>query len=152
MKHEIADNLEAIVHDVEPRLRAISNEDASAPLRAGGWSAKQLLGHLIDSASNNHQRFVRLQQSGDIKLAGYDQEYWVESQGYAEADWPTLVSLWASYNLHLAHVVRRIGPETLGNLCEVAPGKEVTLDYFVDDYLRHLEHHLGQMGVSDQGC
>jgi hypothetical protein len=147
MKHKIADKLEDIVRVVEPRLRAASSEQASVPLRPGGWSTKEVVGHLIDSASNNHQRFVRMQQLAHIRLAGYDQEHWVRWQAYVDADWPILVTLWASYNRHLAHVIRQIPPKTLANRCEIAPGRELTLDYLVDDYLGHLEHHLRQIGV-----
>ncbi len=150
MKHKIADQLQATVEKVEPLLRALSDEMASVSIKEGGWSRKELLGHLIDSASNNHQRFVRLQQFEHIQLAGYEQDHWVRSQGYAESDWSLLIGLWASYNRHLAHVIRRIRPETLSHRCELSPGREMTLDYFVDDYMAHLEHHLRQMGVLDQ--
>jgi hypothetical protein len=136
-----------VVRTVEPRLRAIPDDRAAAPLKPGGWSTKEVLGHLIDSASNNHQRFVRMQQVAHIKLAGYDQEHWVRWQAYGEADWESLISLWAAYNRHLAYIIRRIPAETLPNECELAPGKVLTLDYIVDDYLGHLEHHLRQIGV-----
>ena len=147
MKHKIADRLQVTVDQAEPLLRSLSDEMASAPVKAGGWSRKQVLGHLIDSASNNHQRFVRLQQFDQIRLAGYDQNHWVGAQAYTEADWNLLIDLWASYNRHLAQVIRRIRPEALPNRCELSPGREVTSDYFVDDYLTHLQHHLRQMGV-----
>jgi DinB superfamily len=150
MKHEIAGKLMATVRSVEPKLRGMSDAEAAIPLKEGGWSRKELLGHLIDSASNNHQRFVRLQQFEHIQLAGYAQEHWVRSQGYAEADWSNLIDLWTSYNLHLADVIRRIKPECLNNRCELTPGRSATLDYFVDDYLGHLQHHLRQMGVSNE--
>jgi hypothetical protein len=147
MKHKIADQLQGTVQRVEPLLRALSDDAASIPIREGGWSRKELLGHLIDSASNNHQRFVRLQQFEYIRLATYEQEHWVRAQGYSEADWKSLVDLWTAYNRHLAHVIRRIRPETLSHRCEISTGREVTLDYFVDDYLGHLQHHLRQMGM-----
>jgi hypothetical protein len=147
MKHKTADTLEAVVHTVEPSLRQIPADVASAAPKPGGWSPKQVIGHLIDSASNNHQRFVRMQQAEHIKLAGYDQEHWVRSQAYAEADWSDLISLWAAYNRHLSYIIRRIPAETLRHECELAPGKVLTLGYLVDDYLGHLEHHLRQIGV-----
>jgi hypothetical protein len=149
-KHEIADALATVVDTVESRLRAIPDARAAAPLKQGGWSAKQVLGHLIDSASNNHQRFVRMQQTEHIRLAGYDQEYWVRWQAYSEADWTGLISLWSAYNRHLSYVLRQIPEKTLRNECELAPGKVLTLNYIVDDYLGHLEHHLRQIGVYDR--
>jgi hypothetical protein len=133
MKHKIADKLAEIVKEVEPRLQAMSNQHASTPLRPGGWGTKQVIGHVIDSASNNHQRFVRMQQSAYVRLTSYDQEHWVAWQAYAEADWPVLISLWASYNRHLAHVIRQIRPSALANRCELAPDQVLTLDHLVDD-------------------
>jgi hypothetical protein len=150
MKHKIADQLETNLRQVEPLLRDLSDEKAAIPLKSGGWSRKQVLGHLIDSASNNHQRFIRLQQFEHVRLAGYQQDFWVESQGYSETGWQELIDLWVAYNRHLARVIRRIPAETLEHRCEISPGREATLDYFVDDYLGHLQHHLRQMGVLNE--
>jgi hypothetical protein len=58
----------ATVESELPRLRAIPEEKASAPRAPGKWSAKQVMGHLIDSAFNNHQRFVRAQLSSSLSF------------------------------------------------------------------------------------
>src|SRR6185295_5367604 len=79
----------------------------------GGWCARQVLGHLIDSACNNHRRFV-LGQSPDIrKYDGYAQNDWVGRQHYDKVPWRDLVALWTSYNRHLAHVMSCAPPATL---------------------------------------
>ena len=148
MLTELAGSLETHILRVEPALRAISDGAASRPISAGGgWSAKQILGHLIDSASNNHQRFVRAQQVRTLKLAGYEQDFWVDAQGYRERPWAELVTLWAAYNRHLAHVIRRIDPATLTHMIELSPDEQYDLRFFVVDYERHLLHHLKQIGV-----
>ena len=147
MVDELAARLEAHVLRVEPALRAIADSDASRAPAAGGWTPKEILGHLIDSASNNHQRFVRLQQSPASKFAAYNQDFWVNVQGYRERPWADLVTLWAAYNRHLAHIIRRIDPELLTHTIEVSPGEQYDLRFFVVDYERHLLHHLKQMGV-----
>ena len=78
-----------------------------------GWTPKQIVGHLVDSAANNHRRFVLGQLTDDLVFDGYAQEDWVRSQAYDRADWDTLVALWRSYNLHLAHVMASAPAEVL---------------------------------------
>ena len=126
----LGDQLRASVDRATPPLHAMSDDVASAPTAPGKWSRKQLLGHLIDSATNNHQRFVRVEPEG----FKYEQNYWVETQQYARASWPSLIALWREYNLHLAHVIDAMNDET-----------RTKLDALIADYVRHLEHHLGQI-------
>ena len=139
--HEAADNLQTNVTDARERLREISESEASAPLKAGGWSAKQVIGHLIDSACNNHQRFVRLALSRGLVSPGYEQAEWVNLQDYASRRWIDLLALWTSYNRHLAHVIAAIPAESLANQGTVT-GSPVTLQFLMEDYVAHLEHHL----------
>src|SRR5687767_8382348 len=82
-------------------LRPISDSEAARPRAPGKWSAKQTIGHLIDSAANNHQRFVRAQQTPALQLPGYEQDHWVTCQRYDDRPWDELVSLWHGYNRHL---------------------------------------------------
>jgi hypothetical protein len=115
----------------------------------GGWSRKQVLGHLIDSASNNHQRFVRAAQQESLDFPAYDQEGNVRVQEPQEADWPLLVTLWAAYNRYLAHIIARLPASKLGTVCRIGTGKPVTLGFVATDYLTHLVHHLSQIGAAD---
>jgi hypothetical protein len=92
------------------RLRAISQEEASVQPAQDKWSKKEILGHLIDSAANNHQRFIRLQMASEVTLPGYDQRGWVKANAYQQRSWPDMVTLWAAYNLHLAAVIENIDP------------------------------------------
>jgi hypothetical protein len=111
------------------------------------WSRKEILGHLIDSASNNHQRFVRAQISPPLSFPGYEQEAWVRTQDYAGRPWSELVLLWHGYNRHLVHVMSRIPSAAFANEC-VCPGRPdepATLGDHMTDYVDHLEHHLGQI-------
>ena len=150
------DELRSVVERSTPALLALS-EDATAEHPAPGkWSPREVLGHLIDSASNNHQRFVRAQVQGGLVFAGYDQDAWVSAQQYQHAPWTELVTLWRAFNLHLARVMAAV-PDAVRtrvhhrhNLDEIAwqtvPAEEpATLDYFMSDYVRHLEHHLRQI-------
>ena len=106
-----------------------------------------MIGHLIDSAANNHQRFVRAQQSSELVSPAYDQEKWVSVQDYNSASWPDLKELWRLYNLHLAHVIRRIPAEKLQVKCTIGGKDPVTLGSVIDLYLTHLKHHLDKIGV-----
>ena len=141
----VADGLVQAVEAAAPRLRGMSDARASLTPRPGKWCAKEVIGHLIDSAANNHQRFVRAQLGSELVSPGYEQDLWVSRQGYAEAPWTDLVELWRLYNLRLAEVIRRIPPEKLATPCRIAAGEPVTLGFVVQDYLRHLHHHLGQI-------
>jgi hypothetical protein len=109
------------------------------------WSPKEVLGHLIDSAANNHQRFVRAQQNDPLTLPGYEQNHWVRSQGYQDADWPHLVALWTHLNLHLADVMARVPADTYSVQCVIDDSQPISLEFLIVDYLGHLKHHMAQI-------
>lgn len=140
-----AEALRRTVGEALPKLRAVSELDASKPLAPGKWSAKQVIGHLIDSAANNHQRFVRAQQGADLAFPSYAQDDWVASQHYGERGWDDLLSLWEAYNRHIAHVIRWIPEERQQARCTIGPHDPVTLAFLAADYLAHLRHHLSQL-------
>ncbi len=103
------------------------------------------MGHLVDSALNNHQRFVRAQLVDALDFPGYAQDDWVRCQGYAAEDWTRLVDLWAAVNRHLVHVVERIPEGALSVPVRIGANAPVPLSAVIADYLRHLEHHLQQI-------
>ena len=133
------------------------DDDANARRPAPGkWSPREIIGHLVDSASNNHQRFVRMRQRDDLVVDGYEQDVWVASQRYQDAPWNELVLLWMTYNRHLARLMAatpaadRDRVRTTHNLHlrafrPVPSDLPVTLGYFMNDYVDHLEHHLSQI-------
>jgi len=137
--------LEAIVASAPARLLAFSEDEAQAAVAGMRWSRKQLIGHLIDSASNNHQRFVRAQQQPRMSFPRYVQDHWIAAQGYGERPWSELVELWRLYNRHLLHVMRRVPEAAFANVCEVAADEPSTLGHHMTDYVVHMEHHLGQV-------
>jgi hypothetical protein len=150
------DRLRQAVTAARPRLEAISQDQSGVPRSEGKWSPREIVGHLVDSASNNHGRFVRAQFTDDLLFAGYDQVAWVACQRYSSASWLELVALWAHLNLHLARVMEACPPDARSrprkrhNLHEVAfrgisPAEPATLEYFMGDYVDHLEHHLAQI-------
>jgi hypothetical protein len=142
---ESADELVRVVDSTAVRLVDVSSSAAAAKPAPGKWSVKEIIGHLIDSAANNHQRFVRAQY-GDVLVApGYAQDFWVQVQGYAEAPWPEIVEFWRLFNRHLARVMRRVPPEMLEVECRIGPYDPVPLGFVIEDYVAHLKHHLEQV-------
>lgn len=142
---ELSEKLLAIVDAAEPRLRATRAAETSKPILTGGWSRKQVMGHLIDSASNNHQRFVRAALQLSLEFPAYDQNGNVRVQAPQEADWEMLVSLWASYNRYLAHIIARLPASKLSTVCHIGSGGPKSLDFIATDYVEHLLHHLSQI-------
>jgi hypothetical protein len=145
MEHVSAE-LARVVDAAEIQLRQVSEEESGRPVLAGGWSRKQVLGHLIESASNNHQRFVRAALADALEFPAYDTPGSVRVAAVDSAAWGMLVDLWASYNRYLAHVIRHLPAEKLEVVCRIGSNRPVTLRYLAEDYVAHLVHHLDQMG------
>jgi hypothetical protein len=138
------------------RLRNIPEVQSGEKSSPDDWSAKETIGHLVDSAANNHQRFVRAQFTDDLVFPGYEQDQWVSSQQYRDESWSELIQLWSSYNLHLIHVASAIPEDVLTKprsnhtLDQIAfnlvdKNHPATLEYLIRDYLDHLRHHLNQI-------
>lgn len=148
-------DFEETIRSATVRLQEIS-ADESRKSSDGEWSPKQILGHLIDSAANNHQRFVRGQFTDTLEFPGYEQEQWVSAQKYNDEPWTEVIELWRAYNTHLLHVVSVIphevltqprGKHSLEQIAFKTIGREqpATLEYLIRDYLDHLKHHLDQI-------
>ncbi len=144
---DLSKQLVLIVQSAEAILLQVPEAESTKPVLRGGWSRKQVLGHLIDSASNNHQRFVRAALQTSLDFPGYDQDGCVRVQAVDEADWTLLVSLWAGYNRYLAHGIAHLPASKLETLCRIGAEKPVTLRFLAEDYLVHLLHHLAQIGA-----
>lgn len=149
---DLANTVEESLH----RLRGLGDEVNARRPAPDKWSPREIIGHLIDSASNNHQRFVRAAFQDDLVFLGYDQDKWVALQRYQDAPWGDLVTLWASFNQHLVRVMAAIPADVrrrehrrhnLDRLAfrPVAAGSPATLEYFMEDYVLHLQHHLRQI-------
>ena len=137
--------LREFLERVPPKLNAISEEQAARRPAPGKWSKKEILGHLIDSAGNNHQRIVRAQLVPVLEFPEYEQEGWVRSQSYQTEPWADLVQLWTSLNRHLAHVVEAIPQEALTHTCKIGDHDPFPLSDLEEHYMRHVEHHIEQI-------
>ena len=142
----IAATLRATVDESLPFLSSADDIRTTQRAGAGTWSPREVLGHLIDSASTNHRRFVLAQSPGLSRFDGYEQNAWVERQRYHEVPWPDLVALWSAYNRHLAHVIA-VTPEAALLHASMSPDgqQSLTLGFVMEDYVHHMRHHLEQL-------
>jgi hypothetical protein len=145
--NRLASDIENTVHVAYQRLISLPDETIEMRPNPGDWSVKEIVGHLIDSASNNHQRFVRLQVADGLVLSDYsqDNDTWVSIQSYQEAPWDELLALWRHFNLHLARVIRTVNEECIDYIWVVDEDTSITLGELMIDYLRHLKDHFQQI-------
>lgn len=129
-------------------LAAVAETVAAEPYPGGSWTRKQVLGHLLDSATNNHFRFGHAAQAGCLKVPGYAQREWVDWHGYAALPWSDLLAHWRSRNELLTRLVAGLPESALVAPCRIGEDPEVTLEFLIRDYLDHLDHHVGQISGS----
>ena len=145
MPTETAREFRAEIERLRGALRALSPALADTPWRVGGWTRKQIVGHLLDSAANNRQRFVRAAIDGQYAGPGYAQDAWVAAHGYGDESWETLLRWWQAEHEILAAVVERIPEERLEAKCVVGDDAPVTLRFLIEDYLNHQRGHFTQL-------
>jgi hypothetical protein len=128
---------------LQAMLLGLNPDLADTPWRAGGWTRKQIVGHLLDSAANNRQRFVRAAADGCYTGPKYAQDAWVAAHGYAEQNWETLLRWWQAEHEILAAVVDRIPEERLGAKCVVGGNRAVTLKFLIEEPLAKFGYERG---------
>ncbi|MCA9178800.1 MAG: DinB family protein [Planctomycetales bacterium] len=139
---DTANSIEMLVDLWRDRLKAVPVGFAHSKPTADRWSISEVVGHLVDSACNNHQRFVRAQATDALEFPKYEQNDWVSAAHYRKLDWESLVTLWCEYNKLLACLIRNMPAKCLAVPCTITPYDTCTLEFLVIDYLDHLNHHL----------
>lgn len=137
-----AERLLQLVIEVTPALQHKDLEAVDKLADKGTWTSKEILGHLVDSACNNHQKFIRTATGRQVGFVGYDQDFWVSVQQYNSYDWLELVNLWSTYNKHIAHVIRHMPSDKLKNEIIIDGVGPFTLGFIMEDYTEHQIHHL----------
>lgn len=145
MAVDLSRRLTQTVEREVPNLRALTDEQASLARAPGKWSAKEELGHLIDSAANNHVRFVCSALESQFRGPGYAQDEWVRLHGYRMIPWCTIVDFWFAYNSLLTGLIERIPESQLETQCLIGTNEPVTLRFLIDDYIMHMQHHIDQL-------
>jgi hypothetical protein len=139
--------LRSLLEQVPERLHAISPAAAEAKPTASAWSPKEELGHLLDSAANNHQRIVRAQFEDRLAMPGYEQNRWVLIHRYQNRDWKELIVLWQALNRQLLAAAESVPDEAWSRTLTVASSEPLTVRFVFDDYLKHMFHHLEHIGI-----
>ena len=142
MPHDLALALQQTVDREATNLRRVSERDAGVKPAPDVWSKKEELGHLIDSAANNHIRFVRASFEREFHGPGYEQDSWVRAHGYHDMPWTDILDFWQRYNYFLAGLVRRIPQDRLTTPCVIGNSESVSLQFLIEDYTLHMQHHL----------
>ena len=150
MNHDYLDittGIARIIATWENKLMNLQTEVISNRFNVQNRSIKQLLGHLIDSSSNNHQRMIRLQYNSELVFPDYrqDNDRWIAIQNYQDANWPNLVQLWKFFNLHMIQVIQSTDNSRLQNQWKDFEGTSVTLDQMIVGYLDHLNLHMNEI-------
>ena len=144
----ITDGIAKVIETEERLLNDLSVEVVTQRINKQNRTIKQILGHLIDSASNNHQRMVRLLYSNDLHFFPdyrQDNDLWIALQDYQNADWANLIQLWKFYNLHIIHVIHSVDVTKLDNYWCDFEGTKVTLKEMIEGYLDHLHLHMKEI-------
>lgn len=140
-----ASEIESLIESWRAKLHELDAVSAHAKPAPDRWSISEVVGHLVDSACNNHQRFVRAQHCSDLVFPKYEQNEWVAAAGYQQGDWESLVELWYHYNRLIAVLIRNMRESSLSTPCTITPYETCTLGYLVTDYLEHMKHHLAKI-------
>jgi len=145
-------DLQTIIQSFPSQITAMNDAELSTPLQTGKWSRKQICGHLVDSALNNLQRFLNIKihtQATPLSIIPYPQEALVEANAYQSQRIEDILAFWKTLNLQIVHVVSTYSIEERKYLVDVQTENAIeTIEWWLDDYVGHLEHHLKQIGVN----
>ena len=139
-----------LIDEWEPKLLALPDEVITTLRNSQDRTIKQIIGHLIDSASNNTHRIVHLQyQPTPLIFPDYanfgNNDRWIAIQDYQTENWEDLIQLWKYINKHIVHVIRHVNLDKLDNEWITASGNKVSLRTMIVDYLRHFQLHLSEI-------
>ena len=139
--------LRALIDEIPLRLKKLPLSQADLKPSPTKWSRKEELGHLLDSAANNHQRIVRTQLEDKPKMPGYDGNAWVKLHRYQQRSWPEMIDLWRAFNQQLLVAAEAVPDPAWSRTCTIADSQALTLKFVFEDYIEHMIHHLRHIGI-----
>ena len=140
-------SLRSLLSQVPSRLEQLPPKQVELKSAPSKWSPKEELGHLLDSAANNHQRIVRTQLEDKPKMPGYDGDAWVKLHGYQQRNWPQMIELWRALNQQLLAAAEATSDSAWARTCTIADSQPLTLKFVFEDYIEHMLHHLKHIGI-----
>lgn len=144
MENKSTDRLQWLLQNVAPKFNTQKADFWDFRYNPEKWSKKEILGHLVDSATNNHHRFVR-SQAEETPTIFYLQDDWVKLTHYGDLDIQIILNLWKTYNQFILELVKTIPDSQMQKTCDWGGGEVHSLEYIFEDYVKHLEHHLHQI-------
>lgn len=145
---KVIDRLEEHINKVPQKFLNYSESELTRNPASDKWSKKEILGHLIDSAANNHHRFIKAQFSpSPFFVDGYAQNDWVRMQNYNEKDTNELINFWKVYNEHILFIMQNTPEENLILVLKAEDSFENADNLFLlmKDYVDHMDHHLNKI-------
>ncbi|MCF8247733.1 MAG: cupin domain-containing protein [Saprospiraceae bacterium] len=143
---KIISRLQHLINEVPRQIQQFSPDEMSLKPDSNKWSKREILGHLCDSALHNWQRFCLAQQTDEsLQIVRYQQDTLVAQNNWQGQPTGSVVALWASLNTQIVAVLKNLPMEKLPHPIVLPDGTAATLQFLIEDYLDHLEHHLGQI-------
>jgi hypothetical protein len=144
---EIIADLKQLLESVPPRLSTYTADEWSSKPDPAKWSRQEVLGHLVDSALHNWQRFAKVQYAPQpFVYEPYSQDSLVQVNRYQQLPAAEIAALWEALNRQLVRVLEAV-PEARLTLVAVhaGSGQTYSLLELAEDYVAHLKHHLQQI-------
>lgn len=134
----------------EPKLESLPIETITERRNSQNRTIKQILGHLIDSTSNNIHRIIHLQNlPSPLTFPNYasfgNNDRWIAIQNYQNEDWMNMIQLWKYSLFHFCHVIQNVNDEKLDNQWIAGFDKLISLRDMIIDFLRHFKLHLSEI-------
>ncbi len=146
----VTKELMILVDEWETRLSGLPEDVITQRRNSQNRTIKQIVGHMIDSASNNTHRIVHLQyQKSPLRFPNYaidgNNDRWIAIQNYQDEDWENMVNMWKYSNLHIVHVIKNVDSTKLDNEWYYSEERLISLKDGIIDYLRHFKLHLDEI-------
>ncbi len=145
MKEKTAHELSQLAEDFCRKHSGLDDKTASVKISEDKWTLKEIVGHLIYSASNNHQRIIRLQLCSDLDFPDYNKDEWLNTADYNSMNFHDLLSLHKYFNLLIAKLMLNVKKESLSNRWNFSFTEKkdhITLEELIDHYLSHFKIHM----------